>query len=843
VPAEGGIPFGSYLLQRRIARGGMAEVFLAQRIAAEGAGERDSGVDVDRSDRRVAVKRILPHHADTADFIRMFLGEARLAAELSHPNIVHIYDFGKVDTDYFIAMEYVEGVDAGEVIRRGERDRMPPVMVARIGADAASALHYAHELCSPSGQPYGLVHRDVSPANLMLSFDGAVKLCDFGIAKAVALGDRPLTRPGLVKGKYAYMSPEQTVGSPLDGRSDVYALAIVIWELLAGRTLVPRGDAVAAMHAIRQGRLTPIRDAAPWAPPALADAITWALATKREQRPNAAQLAEALDAFIAASPERDQASQFGGWLRARFPGGPAEPPSDSIDATHATPSTASAPAALTVLEPAMAAAARSGAPAMAGALSPISVASADTTSRRVEALRAAHAAHSAAAAHAAAAAPTLIAADQSELARGGAPAMEPVEPAEPEESAPIFAPVRHPTGSPPPSIALDNADTIMRSGAFRAPVPSGPSVVPTLIESRPAQLQGSPILGMAALAIQLPVPPPAPRPIGRIALAIGGMLGLAVLSFAIVVSVRGSRRDATSVGTAVAPRAAATSAPTVTPLSPTPAATPLSPTPAATPSTATPSTATPSTATPSIATPSIATPSTATPSTATLSAATPPAATIPEPAPAAARPPTVPASPTVPTVPVPASPSPAEHAAVPALSAAATAVLDVHTKPAGATVKVRRCREADTARSEAATGEIECKVDRAARETPIGDCTAAPCRFALPPGGYQLVVELDGAREVRTVALMRDVATSLDILFKPAAPRRAASIGKLAVRAAAGCKATLDGHTRVALPTTDLELRPGAHKLELQCPRRPTATRSFTITAGKTTSVDLTRSP
>src|SRR5512140_2509505 len=170
----------------------MAEVFLAQQRGFEGF------------DRRVAVKRILPHLADAPDFIKMFLGEAKLAAQLSHPNIVHIYDFGKVDSDYFIAMEFVDGVHAGQLFKRSEIDRLSPTMVARLGADAATALHYAHELVAPNGKLYGLVHRDVSPANLMVSFDGVVKLCDFGIAKAVALGDRQLTSPGLVKGKYAY---------------------------------------------------------------------------------------------------------------------------------------------------------------------------------------------------------------------------------------------------------------------------------------------------------------------------------------------------------------------------------------------------------------------------------------------------------------------------------------------------------------------------------------------------------------------------------------------------------------------------------------------------------------
>ncbi len=301
VPAEAGIKFGHYVLLRRIARGGMAEVFLAQQRGLEGF------------DRRVAVKRILPHLADSPDFVKMFLGEAKLAAQLGHPNIVHIYEFGKVEEDYFIAMEYVEGVHAGNVMKHGEGgDRLTPTLIARIGADAATALHHAHEL-----RGLGLVHRDVSPANIMVSFDGVVKLCDFGIAKAAALGDQ-LTNPGQVKGKYAYMSPEQTIAQPLDGRSDVFSLSIVLWELLAGRFIVQRGDAIAAMRALRDGRIEPIAKIAPHVPEQLAQAITWGLQTRREDRATATELAQALEAFIKSSPELATAMQLGGWVRQRF---------------------------------------------------------------------------------------------------------------------------------------------------------------------------------------------------------------------------------------------------------------------------------------------------------------------------------------------------------------------------------------------------------------------------------------------------------------------------------------------------------------------------------------------
>lgn len=305
--AVGGIRFGQYTLLRRIARGGMAEVFLAQQKGLEGF------------DRRVAVKRILPHLADAPDFVKMFLGEAKLAAQLTHPNVVHIYDFGKHDGDYFIAMEYVEGVHAGQLFKFcAETEKLPPVLVARIGADAAAALHYAHELRGGDGKPLGLVHRDVSPANLMVSYDGVVKLCDFGIAKAAALGEQ-LTNPGQVKGKYAYMSPEQTIAAPLDGRSDVFSLAIVMWELLAGKTIVGRGDAVEAMRAIRDGKLPSILNAAPKTPPALAKALGWAMSTRRENRATAMDFAQALEAFIKSSPELATSMQLAGWIRTRFP--------------------------------------------------------------------------------------------------------------------------------------------------------------------------------------------------------------------------------------------------------------------------------------------------------------------------------------------------------------------------------------------------------------------------------------------------------------------------------------------------------------------------------------------
>lgn len=303
--APAGIPFGQYVLGKRLARGGMAEVFLARQRGVEGF------------DRRVAVKRILPHLADSREFIKMFLDEARYAARLTHPNIVHIYELGQFEESYFIAMEFVDGVHTGQLIKHAASEPIPPVLVARIGADAAGALAYAHRQEDVDGRPLGLVHRDVSPQNIMISFDGVVKLVDFGIAKAVSKAEE--TQPGIVKGKYAYMSPEQTTRKTLDGRSDVFSLGVVLWELLAGRNIVDRGDIVEAMKVMRDARFPRVEQVAPHVPAPLASAVGWALERDRNDRPTAAQLQAALEEIIKDSPVLATPLQLGEWIRPRFP--------------------------------------------------------------------------------------------------------------------------------------------------------------------------------------------------------------------------------------------------------------------------------------------------------------------------------------------------------------------------------------------------------------------------------------------------------------------------------------------------------------------------------------------
>ncbi len=217
--------FGKYLLIRRIAVGGMAEIFLAKVQGAQGF-QRD-----------VVIKRILPTYSEDEAFVTMFIDEARIAARLHHPNIVQIYDFDRCDDFYYIAMEYVNGRDLRKVLDRGIRTgkRITPVRTAQILADIAAGLKHAHEATSDDGQPLNIVHRDVSPHNIMLAFSGEAKILDFGIAKAAARSTR--TRAGTVKGKCSYMSPEQARGRPLDGRSDLFALCAIGWEMLTGRKL------------------------------------------------------------------------------------------------------------------------------------------------------------------------------------------------------------------------------------------------------------------------------------------------------------------------------------------------------------------------------------------------------------------------------------------------------------------------------------------------------------------------------------------------------------------------------------------------------------------------------
>ncbi len=217
---------GRYELLRHLATGGMAEIYLARARGIEGF------------EKLVVAKRLLPRAEHDATLIAMFLDEARLAATLHHPNIVQVYDIGVTDDDnYFFTMEFVYGQDLSHVLRRAAALRRQPSFDAALTIilGLCAGLHYAHEKEGSDGRPLGLVHRDVSPQNVLLSYDGNVKIMDFGIAKATTNSQK--TRDGTLKGKIAYMSPEQGTSQNIDRRSDVFSLAIMLWELTTFRRL------------------------------------------------------------------------------------------------------------------------------------------------------------------------------------------------------------------------------------------------------------------------------------------------------------------------------------------------------------------------------------------------------------------------------------------------------------------------------------------------------------------------------------------------------------------------------------------------------------------------------
>lgn len=221
---------GNNELILRIGRGGMATVWVARERGANS-----------REDRLVAVKAMLAELAGESEFVRMFIDEVRLVRSIRHPNVVTVHDVGEDDGVMWMSMEWVEGESLHAIIAEaGKRRAIPPEMAVRIIADAASGLHAAHELRDPSGALRGVVHRDISPHNILIGTNGVVKLVDFGVAKALGRVSE-MTRAGQLKGKFGYMSPEQALGKPVDRRSDVFSLGIVLFELTTSRRLF-RGD-------------------------------------------------------------------------------------------------------------------------------------------------------------------------------------------------------------------------------------------------------------------------------------------------------------------------------------------------------------------------------------------------------------------------------------------------------------------------------------------------------------------------------------------------------------------------------------------------------------------------
>lgn len=296
---------GRYRLLRRIATGGMAEVWLATSSGAGGF------------IKEMVVKKILPHLATDPAFVAMFLNEAKLAARLNHPNIVQIFELGD-DHGFFMVMEYVRGLPLRGLLREHQRLGTHPSfpLTARVIADASAGLHHAHELTEPGGEVLGLIHRDVSPDNLLVSAEGQVKVADFGIARASTTASH--TQDGQLRGKIPYMAPERLAGKPIDRRSDVYALGVVMYEMLTG--LRPFGS-FSGSELMAQALFNQPPEAItrrPEIPQRLNEIVTRALANDEEERyPTALALGSELEDFL----KREGCSQteVGAWVRAFLP--------------------------------------------------------------------------------------------------------------------------------------------------------------------------------------------------------------------------------------------------------------------------------------------------------------------------------------------------------------------------------------------------------------------------------------------------------------------------------------------------------------------------------------------
>lgn len=282
--------FGRYRVVRRLGAGGMAEVFLAKSTGAEGI------------EKVLVVKRVLPSFARSPKFISMFVDEAKVAMRLNHPNIVQVYAFEQVKGEFLLAMEFVDGLDLGRLVSAARRAgrRLSPALCAWVVAEVSKGLDYAHHRKDESGAAMEIVHRDVSPQNVLLSYDGIVKVADFGIARARLVSEET----GVIKGKFSYMSPEQARGQRVDRRSDVYSLGILLAELLMNRPMYPGQQGMEVLEQVREGRRTLPRAVDLAVPPELDEVVRRATSLDRQERYQSARaLAGALTRWLHVQDE------------------------------------------------------------------------------------------------------------------------------------------------------------------------------------------------------------------------------------------------------------------------------------------------------------------------------------------------------------------------------------------------------------------------------------------------------------------------------------------------------------------------------------------------------------
>jgi serine/threonine-protein kinase len=298
---------GRYTLFAHIGRGGMADIYLAQ---------ADTGLG---GSRLVVIKEVLPALAHSAEFAEMLVSEAKLAAKLSHANVVKVEDLGRADGALFIAMEYVEGIDLREMLRRCAKHKvaLPVEFSLRVVIEALRGLDYAHRARDEEGQRLGVVHRDVSPSNVLLSFEGEIKLCDFGIARANPFVDS--LSDEAILGKAGYMSPEQARGDALDARGDVFAAGIILWELLGGRRLYKAAEGERLLDVARAAAIPALPERGIEREAELHAIVARALEVSPDRRyPSAAAMLHDLEEYAAAARMVASPIRFGEWLLEHF---------------------------------------------------------------------------------------------------------------------------------------------------------------------------------------------------------------------------------------------------------------------------------------------------------------------------------------------------------------------------------------------------------------------------------------------------------------------------------------------------------------------------------------------
>jgi serine/threonine-protein kinase len=317
--------FGKFTLVEKIAQGGMAEVYRAVMRGAAGF------------EKTIALKRILPLFSAEADFVTLFCDEARIASTLTHANLVQTFDFGEVGGAYYLACELVEGVDLARLVdalkKRGQP--FPTATAAFIVAEAARGLGYAHDKRGNDGRPLGIIHRDVSPQNVLLSYSGEIKVADFGIAKAAETAHKTAT--GLVMGKLRYMAPEQVAGDELDGRADLFALGVILYELLTSGPLFPEQGARVA-ELVHAAPIVPPSVRVPGLPAELERIVLKALGRPREQRyARAADLARDLQVWVNQDAPGFTRDDVGALLAEMCPAGALRPAGEAVPAVAAAP--------------------------------------------------------------------------------------------------------------------------------------------------------------------------------------------------------------------------------------------------------------------------------------------------------------------------------------------------------------------------------------------------------------------------------------------------------------------------------------------------------------------------